>query len=68
MNGHIKEYLDSIGESGSTERLGVIANMNLGERSEAARRVCEKRAHRQELMSKGFTIEQANIIINNEKQ
>ena len=42
-NGSIEKYLDSIGEKSSNQRLEVIATINLGARSEAARRVCEKR-------------------------
>ena len=45
----IEKYLDSIGEKGSIQRLEVIATMNFGERSEAARRVCEKRYRRKKL-------------------
>lgn len=63
---NIEKYLDSIGEKSSTERLGVIASMNLGNRSEAARRVCEKRYRRKELMDKGLSFEDAVLIVNRE--
>lgn len=63
---NIEKYLDSIGEKSSTERLGVIASMNLGNRSEAARRVCEKRYRRKELMDKGLSFEYAVLIVNRE--
>lgn len=63
---NIEKYLDSIGEKSSTERLGVIASMNLGNRSEAARRVCEKRYRRKELMNKGLSFEYAVLIVNRE--
>jgi hypothetical protein len=63
---NIEKYLDSIGEKSSTERLEVIASMNLGNRSEAARRVCEKRYRRKELMDKGLSIEYAVLIVNRE--
>lgn len=63
---NIEKYLDSIGEKSSTERLGVIASMNLGNRSEAARRVCEKRYRRKEMMNKGFSFEYAVLIVNRE--
>jgi hypothetical protein len=63
---NIEKYLDSIGEKSSTERLGVIASMNLGNRSEAARRVCEKRYRRKELMDKGLSFEYAVLIVNKE--
>lgn len=63
---NIEKYLDSIGEKSSTERLGVIASMNLGNRSEAARRACEKRYRRKELMDKGLSFEYAVLIVNRE--
>lgn len=50
----IENYLNSIGEKGSTERLKVIASMNLGHRSEAAKRICKKRERRKKLMDKGL--------------
>ena len=62
----LEKYLDSIGEKSSTERLGVIASMNLGLRSEAGRRVCEKRYRRKELMSMGLSYENAVLIVNRE--
>ena len=39
----IEAYLNSIGKIGSSERLKAISMMNLGERSEAAKRVLVKR-------------------------
>jgi hypothetical protein len=63
---NLEKYLDSIGEKSSTQRLGVIATMNLGERSEAARRVCEKRYRRKELMDMGLSFENAVLIVNKE--
>jgi len=60
----VEDYLDSKGEKGSTKRLEIIASMNLGTRSEAARRVCEKRYRRKELMDIGFSFEDAVLIIN----
>ena len=62
----VEKYLDSIGEKSSTQRLEVIASMNLGNRSEAARRVCEKRYRRKELMDKGLSFENAVLIVNRE--
>ena len=62
----VEKYLDSIGEKSSTQRLEVIATMNLGNRSEAARRVCEKRYRRKELMDKGLSFENAVLIVNRE--
>jgi hypothetical protein len=64
----VEAYLDSIGEKGSTKRLEIIASMNLGERSEAARRACEKRYRRKELMDMGLSFEDAVLIINKQKQ
>ena len=43
---NLNEYLNSIGEPGSRKRLEAIASMNLGERSEAAKRVLIKRDNR----------------------
>ncbi len=48
---------------GSTERLEVIAQLNMGSRSEAAKRVLEKRAARVELMQKGLSFSQACMIV-----
>ena len=62
----IEDYLDSIGEKGSTKRLEIITSMDLGERSEAARRACEKRYRRKELMDKGLSFENAVLIVNRE--
>lgn len=63
----IETYLDSIGPVGSTKRLEAIASLDLGERSEAAKRVLKRRAYRLELMSKGLTREEANTIVSNLK-
>ena len=65
-NGSIEKYLDSIGEKSSNQRLEVIATINLGARSEAARRVCEKRYRRKELMDKGLSFENAVLTVNRE--
>ena len=64
----IEDYLDSNWEKGSTERLEIIASMNLGNRSEAARRASEKRYRRKELMDMGLSFEDAVLIINKQKQ
>lgn len=63
---NIEKYLDSIGEKGSIQRLEVIASMDLGKRSDAARRVCEKRYRRKELMGMGLSYENAVVIVNME--
>ena len=63
---NIEKYLDSIGEKGSIQRLEVIASMDLGKRSDAARRVCEKRYRRKELMGIGLSYENAVVVVNNE--
>lgn len=60
----ITEYLDKIGEPGSNERLNAISCLNLGERSDAARRVLDKRHNRIDLMNKGLTFEDACLIVN----
>ena len=63
MRTEIETYLDSIGPIGSTKRLEAIAVLNLGERSEAAKRVLKRRAYRLDLMSKGLTRDEASIIV-----
>lgn len=60
----INKYLDNIGPQGSMKRLETISFMNLGERSEAARRVIDKRYWRKELMDEGLSFEQSCLIIN----
>jgi len=65
MKNDIEQYLDTIGEFGSTSRLVAINNLNLGERSEAAKRVMWKRSDRVEFMNYGMTFEEACIIVNN---
>jgi len=62
----LEKYFDSIGEKGSIERLEAISTSNLGLRSDAARRVCEKRYRRQELMQTGLSYENAVLIVNRE--
>lgn len=63
---NLEKYLDSIGEKGSIQRLEVIASMDLGKRSNAARRVWEKRYRRKELMDMGLSYENAVLIVNRE--
>ena len=63
---NLEKYLDSIGEKGSIQRLEVIATMGLGKRSDAARRVCEKRYRRKELMEMCLSYENAVLIVNRE--
>ena len=41
---NLSSYLDSIGNAGSIERLQAIASLNLGLRSDAAKRVIERRS------------------------
>lgn len=60
---NVEEYLNSVGEKGSEERLKAISDLNLGERSEAAKRVLEKRRMRREYVSKGLTMEQSRFLI-----
>lgn len=62
----IEKYLDTIGTFGSIERLEAIASLDLGKRSEAAQRVCEKRYRRRELMESGLSFENAVLIVNKE--
>ena len=63
---NLEKYLDSIGEKSSIQRLKVIASMDLGKRSDAARRVWEKRYRRKELMDMGLSYENAVLIVNRE--
>lgn len=60
----LERYLDTIGERGSMQRLEVIASMNLGQRSESAKLVMEKRNRRIELMQLGHSYETAVLIVN----
>ncbi len=62
--GSIENYINSTGEIGSSERLQTIANLDLGKRSESAKRVLERRNLRKELMDKGITFEDAVLIVN----
>lgn len=62
----LEKYFDSIGQKGSIERLAAISTSNLGLRSDAASRVCEKRYRRQELMQSGLSCENAVLIVNRE--
>jgi hypothetical protein len=62
----LEKYFNSIGEKGSIERLEAISTSNLGLRSDAARRVCEKRYRRKELMNMGLSYETAVLIVNRE--
>ena len=52
---NVNEIIEASGEIGSIERLKCIASLNLGDRSEAAKRVIYKREQRKELMNKGFS-------------
>ena len=63
---NLEKYLDSIGEKGTIQRLKAISSMDLGKRSDAARRVCEKRSRRKELMDMGLSYENAILIVNRE--
>jgi hypothetical protein len=62
--GSINNYINSIGSMGSPERLQAIANLDLGERSESAKRVLEKRCFRKDLIDKGLTFENVCLIVN----
>lgn len=62
-----EKYLDSVGRKGSDERLRAIASTDLGERSEAAKRVNDKRYRRLELIRNGFDAETAKLIVAREK-
>jgi hypothetical protein len=63
-----EEYLNQFGQQGSESRLSVIASMNLGERSEAAAKVLQKRLRRKELMNMGHPFDNANIIVKAENE
>lgn len=63
---NLEEFLDSLGEKGSMERLSVIATANLGERSNAANLVIQKRFRRKELMDMGLSFENAKLIVDRE--
>lgn len=50
----------------SEARLRVITDLDLGERSECAKRVLQKRVMRREYMSKGLSFEEACLLVNNQ--
>lgn len=56
----IQDRIASTGQS----RIEVISKLDLGERSEAAKRVLEKRYRRLELISKGFSFLESCLIVN----
>lgn len=60
----LEKYLDTIGEKGYLKRLEVIASMDLGKRSEAAKRAVNKRYAIKELMQKGLSFEDSLLIVN----
>lgn len=60
----IKKRMEQYGYN----RLDAIASMNLGERSEAARRASRNRMRRKELMEYGITFETACLIVNQENK
>jgi hypothetical protein len=62
--GSIDNYINSTGVIGSNERLQTIANLDLGKRSEAAKRVLERRNQRKDLMDKGISFKDAVLIVN----
>jgi hypothetical protein len=64
----LDKYLDSIGEKGSIERLEAISQLDLGARSESARKSLENRNRRKELMDKGLTFEHSVLIVNKENE
>jgi len=64
----VEKYLDSIGAKSIAERLAAIAELNLGDRSEAAARVLKKRQRRRELMDKGLSFTEACMIVNEEQK
>lgn len=66
MKEPLSEILNRIGEPGSQKRIEYIASLNLGLQSEAAKRVCEKRYRRKELMDKGFSFKEVVLIVNME--
>lgn len=62
-----KEIAKRILETGYS-RLDVIASMNLGRRSEAAKRASQNRTRRKELMDAGMTFETACLVVNQENE
>lgn len=63
----LESILDRYGPKSSVPRLIAIASMDLGERSEAAKRVIEKRERRVYLVAMGFTFQEACLILNSSK-
>ena len=50
----LNDYINSAGQIGSNERLQAIADLDLGKRSEAAKRVLERRNQTKDLIDKGI--------------
>ena len=64
----IEKEIQSRIEYTGYSRLDVIANMNLGRRSEAARRALQNRTRRKELMDSGMSFETACLVVNTENE
>ena len=64
----IEKEIDEIVNKTGRSRLEVISNMNLGPRSDAAKRVIEKRNRRKELIESGFSFDIACVIVNRETE
>ncbi len=63
-----EKHFNLIGEKGTIERLDAIGRANLGERSDAAYRACDKRWRRIELMEMGLSFQDACLIVNKENE
>ena len=62
-----KQIIKRMEDYGYT-RLDAIASMNLGERSEAAKRASANRARRRELLEYGMDFATACLVVNKELQ
>jgi len=62
-----KQIIKRMEDYGYT-RLDAIASMNLGERSEAAKRASANRARRKELMKDGMDFVTACLVVNKENE
>jgi hypothetical protein len=60
---NLNEILDSVGTIGSMERLKYIANLDLGIRSESAKKVVQKRELVKSYMDKGLSHEESIIVV-----
>lgn len=63
---YVESDFDKFGEKGTEARIEAISRAGLGQQSEAAQIVLEKRYRRKELMEMGLSYEHSVLIVNKE--